>query len=99
MKHEINKKDLVAKYYRLSAANKNRVPNPAKITSIRKLWVTDTQAAEICGISQRLVMEKMWEGTAFPSCINIGSNPDYPYYRFLLEDCIDFLLEQQGEGS
>lgn len=84
---------LIKKISRLSPKLQSLFPDPRKL-SFKDFWVTPTQAGAICGgMRKDAVIERMYEGSAFFNCINIGRTKYQPYFRIPLEDCVDFLLE------
>lgn len=82
------------KWNRLPEKYKRVVPNPGKIDDRRSFWLTPEQVGSIVGgLTKQGVIDMMYEGIAFGSCCDVGSDPDQPYFRILLEDAIDFLLK------
>ena len=81
------------KWTQLPSRLQRVVPNPRLINDRRDFWLTPAQVGAICGgIGKDAVIERMYSGEAFPSCVDVGADPNQPYFRLLLEDALDFLL-------
>jgi hypothetical protein len=86
---------IVRKINSLAPALRTFFPDPYKL-SFKDFWLTPVQAGQICGgIGKDAVIERMYEGTGFKNCINIGRTSEQPYFRIPLEDCVDFVMERR----
>ncbi len=86
-------KPIQEKWNRLSPELKRLVPEPLKINDVRDFWLTPNQIGAFCGgLIDDSIITRMYEGRGFGNCHDVGIDPDQPYFRILLEDAIDFLL-------